>query len=278
MVQLICPLCGRPLEGTERVWRCERGHSFDRAKSGYVNLLPPAPGGKRHGDDRLMVQARTEFLDKGYYDPLSRAVARWVDHCTGGMARIVDAGCGEGKYTADVLRALTERGKRVDMVGIDISRQALMCAARRSRDMTLCVASTAHMPLPDGWADVVLNLFSPFMAGEFARVLRPGGRLIRVVPLERHLWELKALIYDTPYENPAPDLTAEGFCLTDREELRYEIELSDGQDIMNLFQMTPYYYKTGAADQEKAHRAQQLRTAVEFGVYIYEKAPEGAEP
>lgn len=270
MPELICPVCGQVLKLEERTYRCSQNHCFDRAKSGYVNLLPPSPGGKRHGDDKLMVKARTEFLDKGYYDPISAEICRQTAHCKGETLRIVDAGCGEGKYTADVLAHLERAGRTADVVGIDISKEALICAGRRSRAMTLCAASTARMPLPDGWADVVLNIFSPLMGEEFARVLKPGGRLICAVPLERHLWELKALIYDTPYENPAPDVNVNGFTLVDRQDLRYEIELR-GDEILSLFKMTPYYYKTSAADQKKAEAAEYLKTAVEFGVLVFEK-------
>ncbi|MGN1003173.1 MAG: putative RNA methyltransferase [Oscillospiraceae bacterium] len=271
MPQLICPKCGRPLSLEVNSYRCESGHCYDRARSGYVNLLPPAPAGRRHGDDKLMVKARTAFLDKGYYDPLSDAISGIVDAFAGETVRIVDAGCGEGKYTVDILCKLNAAGKRAEIVGVDISREALIQAARRSKDLTLCVASTAHVPLADGWADVVLNIFSPFMAGEFARVLRPGGRLLRVVPLERHLWELKELVYDRPLPNPPMDMAAEGFRIAEQRELCYEIELCSGEDIMSLFRMTPYYYKTGAADQEKAAGAAYLKTTVQFGICVYEK-------
>lgn len=271
MPQLICPVCSLPLNLQDKSYRCEKGHCFDRAKSGYVNLLPPAPGGKRHGDDKLMVKARTDFLDKGHYDPLSHAVAQLVCDHKAQHLHIVDAGCGEGKYTADVLACLTTHGKTADIVGIDISKEALICAARRSKELTLCVASTAHMPLADECADVVLNIFSPFMGEEFARVLKPDGRLICVVPLEKHLWELKQLIYDTPYENPAPGTELPGFELIHRQDLRYAIELNSNEEIINLFKMTPYYYKTGVADQKKAEAAQHLKTAIEFGIFVYRK-------
>lgn len=271
MAELICPVCGGPLAAEEKTYRCPAGHSFDRAKSGYVNLLPPAPEGKRHGDDKLMVKARSEFLDKGYYDRLAEEVAACACRYAPRDPRVVDAGCGEGMYTARVLSRLTASGRTAHVVGIDISKDALIRAAKRSKELTLCVASTAHMPLADGWADVVLNIFSPFMGGEFARVLKPGGTLIRVVPLERHLWELKKLIYDTPYENQVMALEEPGFRIIERRELRYEITLDSGEDIMSLFKMTPYYYKTGAADQKKAEAAEHLKTAVEFCVLVYER-------
>ena len=110
------------------------------------------------------------------------------------------------------------------------------------------------------------------MGGEFRRVLCPGGKLIRAYPLARHLWELKELIYDKPYENPVTDMEEEGFRIVDRREIRYPIHLSDSEEIMALFQMTPYYYKTGAADQAKARQAQALDTWLEFGVVVYEKS------
>lgn len=276
MPELMCPVCAQPLTLEERTYRCPQNHCFDRAKSGYVNLLPPSPGGKRHGDDKLMVKARTDFLDKGYYDPLAKAVAEWVANCEKDHLHIVDAGCGEGKYTVDVLNYLTEQGKTAHIVGIDISKEALICAAKRSKALTLCAASTAHMPLADGCADVVLNIFSPLMGAEFARVLKAHGRLICVVPLEKHLWELKALIYDTPYENPAPSKEIPGFSPVGEQTLRYEIELNSSEDIISLFKMTPYYYKTGSADQKKAEGAEYLKTTVEFGVFVYEKSGEGA--
>ena len=272
MSRFLCPVCGQPLSRQEKSYICKNRHNFDISSKGYVNLLPPAPGGKRHGDDKLMVKARTDFLDKGYYDPLDREIARCVAECKAEHLHIVDAGCGEGKYTVDVLNHLAEHGKTADIVGIDISKEALICAARRSKALKLCVASTAHMPLADGCADVMLNIFSPFMGEEFARVLKPDGRLICVVPLERHLWELKQLIYDTPYENPAPTVELNGFTLVQRQDLRYEIELTCNEDIINLFKMTPYYYKTGSADQKKAEAAECLKTTIEFGVLVYRKS------
>lgn len=271
MAELICPVCGEKLNLNGRSYICPKRHCFDMAKSGYVNLLPPAPGGKRHGDDRLMVKARSRFLDKGFYNPLSDAIASCVDAFSGSTVNIVDAGCGEGKYTADLLRKLESSGKKADIVGIDISKEALICAAKRSKALTLCAASTAHMPLADSWADVLLNIFSPFMPEEFLRVLKTGGKLIRVVPLEDHLWELKELIYDVPYPNPPMDMEAEGFKIADVQKLCYEIELNSSEEIMDLFMMTPYYYRTGAADQQKAEKAEHLHTRLEFGIYVYEK-------
>ncbi|MCF0121271.1 MAG: methyltransferase domain-containing protein, partial [Oscillospiraceae bacterium] len=224
-MEFICPKCANILVRREKAYTCASGHSYDIAKSGYVNLLPPSGGGKRHGDDKLMVKARTEFLNKGYYDPLAEAVADAAVRFSGDSAAIIDAGCGEGKYACDVLDAFTRSGKTADIIGIDISKDALIQASRRSKALRLCAASTASMPVESSCADILLNIFSPLMAEEFSRVLRGGGHLIRAVPLEEHLLSLKELIYDTPYLNPAPDETLDGFELVEYRRLRYVFSL-----------------------------------------------------
>ena len=112
---------------------------------------------------------------------------------------------------------------------------------------------------------------SPFVPEEFARVLKPGGYLLRAYPLREHLWELKALIYDTPRDNPPTPLTTEGFTLVETREVRDIIHLSCNEDILSLFRMTPYYYKTGAKDQQKAEQAQELSVKLAFGLAIYQR-------
>ena len=117
----------------------------------------------------------------------------------------------------------------------------------------------------------MLNIFSPFVPEEFARVLKRGGHLLRAYPLREHLWELKALIYDTPRDNPPTPLETEGFTLIETREVRDRIHLPCTEDILALFRMTPYYYKTGAKDQQKAERSSALDVQLAFGLAIYQK-------
>lgn len=266
MTDFICPVCGEELNISGKSYICPKGHCFDIAKSGYVNLLMSNAAG-RHGDDRLMVRARTEFLNEGFYEPLADKLVSTVKKLAVGVPVIVDAGCGEGYYSAKIEQATGGR-----LIGVDISREALIAASKRSRSMALAVASTAAMPVADEGADIVLNIFSPLFADEFRRALKSGGHLIRVVPMEKHLWELKKLVYDKPYENEKPELQLEGFALESVEELKYEISLSGGGMIQKLFMMTPYYYKTGEADQKKLESADRLKTSLEFCIAVYRKA------
>ena len=185
---------------------------------------------------------------------------------------MLDAGCGEGYYTAQVLHTLQQQGRTPSVCGVDISRDALICAHRRAPELTLAVASIAHLPVADASCDLLLNVFAPHDAGEFARVLRPQGVLLRVIPLERHLWGLKCAVYDRPYENEVPDPALSGFVLAARRELRGTVTLRSQAEIEALFCMTPYYYKTGAHDQAKLRALDTLTTETEFALLIYKKA------
>ena len=273
MSVLRCPVCGKALTRLEKVWACEDRHSFDIAKQGYVNLFIHGGSGKRHGDDKRMVLARRDFLDRGHYDPLSELVSALCCGYAGDEVLLLDAGCGEGKYTCDALNALRSAGRIAAAVGVDISRDALIGAAKRDKSLTLAVASSAALPLMDESVDILLNIFSPFAKEEFRRVLKPDGVLIRAWPLEKHLWELKTLIYDRPYPNPPADPECEGFSLLETRELRYSIHLASSEEIQALFEMTPYYYKTGREDQQKAANAAELTVTLEFGVGVYRKEP-----
>ena len=176
MPELTCPVCGGALHREERSLRCGAGHCYDLARQGYVNLLRTNRSkDKRHGDDKRMVAARTAFLDAGYYAPLRDAIAAAATEYTSGDAGVLDAGCGEGYYTAHVLHTLQAQGASPSVCGVDISRDALICAHRRAPELTLAVASIAHLPVADASCDLVLNVFAPHDAAEFARVLRPQG-------------------------------------------------------------------------------------------------------
>ena len=96
--------------------------------------------------------------------------------------------------------------------------------------------------------------------------------LLRVIPLERHLWGLKCAVYDRPYENEVPDPALSGFALAARRELRGTVTLRSQAEIEALFGMTPYYYKTGARDQAKLRALDTLTTETEFALLIYKKA------
>lgn len=259
---LCCPVCKKRLLYAKdlHAFRCENGHSFDIARQGYVHLRPGGTNGKGHphGDDDEMVRARTRFLESGAYAPLSDQINQTALACScftrGQVATICDAGCGEGYYTNRLAQALamgTNTNTRI--FGFDLSRKAVAHGAVQARDQLskplFAVASLFHMPLRDHSVDLLLNVFAPFAASEFLRVLSPHGAVLQVIPGARHLWEMKCCLYERPYENEEPVLAPDGFVLEKQIRVRYVFDASENQ--WDLFFMTPYMWRTSPQDREK---------------------------
>jgi len=254
-----CPVCSSQLHKDGKSLKCQKGHSFDIAKQGYVNLLMSNKSAN-HGDDKLMVKARQTFLEKGYYSKLKESVADIV----GKGHVLLDAGCGEGYYT-DALSLNNS------VCGIDISKEALKIAAKRCKNAEFAVASIYDIPLADSSVDTVVNIFAPDSPEEYLRILQNKGRLIMVTPMKNHLIELKNAVYDDPYTNPYVDPAKDGFKILSSTELKYSIDIECNEDIVSLFKMTPYYYKTSEKDQNKLNFIDHLKTSVEFLITEYQK-------
>lgn len=189
VASLRCPVCRSELalaEGTPAALRCLAGHSFDAAKQGYFNLLT-GRGTVFEADSAEMVGARQEFLDAGLYRPLADAVADLSAPFLSRLGAVVlDAGTGTGHY----LHAILDRSN-VAAIGLDISKFALRRAARLNPTAANLVWDIWQpLPIADAAVDVVTVIFAPRNPAEFARVLRPGGRLIIVTPRPGHLAEI----------------------------------------------------------------------------------------
>lgn len=182
-----CPVCSQELKKEQKIWVCPQGHTFDIAAKGYVNLLMSnSSGAKRHGDDRLMINARRDFLSKGFYEPLREALfeALSAEFPRGGT--LLDAGCGECWYTSYFKRRLDEAGLEPNVLGVDISKYALE-KAPKSCGVERAVASIYKLPVGDGECDALVNIFAPACPQEFSRVLKKDGLFIKAIPLEKHL-------------------------------------------------------------------------------------------
>ena len=260
---LICPVCSKKLFVSGKTYTCPSKHSFDIAKSGYVNLLLSKHAGKTvHGDNKIMVQARRDFLEKGYYSPLRDALCEKI---TDGI--ILDAGCGEGYYTAGISDKLIDS----EIYGIDISKTAVDFASKRKKNITFATASIFHIPVEDNSCDSLVTVFSPYCSGEFQRVLKKNGKMFMAIPSEMHLWELKKAVYDTPYKNDVKPYELDGFKLDEKIHIKYKFLLDNPKDIQSLFSMTPYYYRTGKQQQERLSVLESLETTADFEILIYNK-------
>lgn len=268
-----CPVCGDPLLRGKKTVRCPNGHSYDIAREGYVYLLPP---NKRHsadpGDDKGMISARRRFLEAGYYEIFSDRLNSLVSGAVETEAPVIlDAGCGEGYYTGRLRAFLLGNGGTPELYGFDISKSAVRAAAKRYREIPFAVASMFGIPVLSGCADCVTDVFAPIVPGELLRVLRPGGLLVLAVPGERHLYGLKELLYDAPYENERRETEYPGFRFLDRTEVRGKLELKSAQAVSDLFAMTPYFRKTPKEGCERLRRAGALSTEIGFDFLRYRK-------
>lgn len=262
---LRCPVCQGPLMLVGRTLRCPKAHSFDLAKEGYANLLPIQ---KKHaaapGDGKEMVRARRAFLSAGYYAPLMQTLAEVCaalphDH-------IMDAGCGEGSYDAYLYKALDGP----EIIGFDLSKETVRLAAKLLPQAGFCVGGSFCAPVRDGWADLLLNVFSPFAGEEFRRMLRAGGHLVYAVPTARHLYGLKEILYRQPYENEVKDTAYEGFTFVRSVESTAQLTLT-GDAVQQLFAMTPYYWNTPADGAARLQSCKALTTEIGFRYLVYQK-------
>ncbi len=272
----LCPVCRQPLQKSERNYTCHKGHNFDIAKEGYVNLLlSSSHHAKEHGDNREMIRARRDFLNKGYYRCLQEKLQQVTLSICSPIQNpvLVDAGCGEGYYTVAMHKALCE-GKRPEdfsLFGFDMSKEALRIASKRCRQIRFAVANLFSMPLADNSVDLLTELFAPVADQEFYRVLKPGGILLLVIPAKEHLFELKQVLYDTPYYNEEKTVSLEKFSLIKKENIQNSIRLSCQEDIQKLFTMTPYFYHTPVKFFKRLEQLSYLKTTIDFNLFFYKK-------
>lgn len=271
---IACPLDGEALSPEDMTWRCPAGHSFDTARQGYVHLLPVQNKRSREpGDSKAMVAARQRFLNAGYYRPIAAAVNAAV--LQGSPANTetlacLDAGCGEGYYLREL--AAADRAIGLSLIGVDISKWATLAAAKQDKRPRWVVGSNAGLPVLPASLDRVLCLFGFPVYREFARVLKPGGVLIKVEAGPDHLRELREIIYPSlkPEKPPTAELP-DGFSVVGTETLCHSLTLDSPDAIADLLAMTPHLYRAPIQGREKAARLETLRLTVDVRLIRLER-------
>jgi 23S rRNA (guanine745-N1)-methyltransferase len=268
--QLACPMDGQPLTREQGSWRCPAGHSFDIARQGYINLLPVQnKRSKDPGDSKEMVLARQEFLNAGHYKPIADAVSDLVNASAASdrTVNILDAGCGEGYYLRELTKSrLINNGSRLHLTGVDISKWAVMAAARQEKNADWIVGSNANLPLLPASQDVILCMFGFPVYPEFSRVLTAQGILIKVDAGPDHLIELREIIYPSIKANNQSENTPPGFTLLEQQSLRYTIRLNSQTQISQLLTMTPHLYRITAEGRARAEALTELSLTVNVQV------------
>lgn len=195
---LSCPVCGKPLQLQERTLVCEKRHSFDLAKQGYVNLLL---GGKPINEyTKVSFQERQQILEKGMYAHLLQEIREFLEATLqkGERKVLVDAGCGEGYYARELAAAFSEE---LDVYGVDLSRDSIQIGAKSepAHRVKWFVSDISKLPVGDGAVDFLLDIFTSANYQEFQRVLAEDGYLIKIIPGEGHVKELREAAKDQLY-------------------------------------------------------------------------------
>lgn len=267
MAQILCPHCFGALRTEPHRLVCPKGHSFDIARQGYVNLLPVTQKHSLHpGDTKEQVAARREFLDGGFYTPIGQAVSQAaLDFCAPG-SEILDVGCGEGYYSNQVWKAVPNSR----LCGLDISKDAVRLAAGRHKGASWLCGTGAKLPFGQEF-DLLLSLFALTIPEEFSRVLKPGGIFIQALAAQDHLMGLKSVIYPEillKEKDSVPTLPS--FELLDSRPVKFTFTVQDGQ-IKNLLSMTPHFWRISKDGAKRLEELQELTDTASVMVNIYRK-------
>ena len=254
-----CPVCSDSMELKEnKSLVCFKGHCFDLSKNGYVNLLlRPA----KTEYNKEMLNSRNIILTNGFFKPLAEQISEIAADEIGDSSLnqwlVLDAGCGEGTFLEQTVTCIQKHAScNVIGVGIDISKEGIQIAAKKYRDQIWCVGDLSNCPFMANKFNVLLNILSPSNYGEFRRILKDEGMLIKVVPGSNYLQELREVFYDqTEKETYSNEKVIhhfeENFNVNGIEQLQYTIDIHK-ENLKHLIRMTPLSWSASKERIEKA--------------------------
>jgi 23S rRNA (guanine745-N1)-methyltransferase len=237
-----CPHCHQAFTPTSHGAICPNGHSFDRAREGYLNLLI---GGRLSGDsvpgdtaDSLL--ARRRFLSTGAYAPIATALATVIEEIDGS---VLDVGCGEGYYLSHI--------RSPKKFGIDIAKQGIRMASKAFPESEFAVGNAYRLPVLDTSCDAVFSVFAPHSHSEFQRVLAPCGQWVTISPGSHHLQQMRPkrdvdIVEREKRRDQPPDHAVHA------QRIQFDLELSD-ESAQDLFSMTPLIWQTAADAAPTTH-------------------------
>ena len=274
---LTCPIDGESLQRQASSLKCSQGHSFDLAKTGYVNLLPvQKKRSKDPGDSKEMVSSRQNFLNLQHYLPIIDAIIEsWPVEAWQDNMRILDAGCGEGYYLEHLGQVFEKQATTTDRVGLDISKWAVTAASKRDKTVSWIVGSNASLPVPDQRFDIILCLFGFPVFHEFQRALTESGYLLLVESGPEHLIELREILYDSIHAYKATHADGvPGFELCSEHNKRFHFSLSSQQQIQDLLSMTPHIHKASYQGKQAIKQIDKISVTADIKLRWYRKTEE----
>jgi 23S rRNA (guanine745-N1)-methyltransferase len=286
---LLCPVCKESLHANDsnKSLSCVNNHSFDRARQGYLNLLlAHKKNSKNPGDSQEMVIARQAFLNSDFYRPISDSLNQIIIEAALKLEQpiqVLDIGCGEGYYSQRMHNSLSDHQIKHNLFGLDISKDAVIAAAKRAKAETLkedvpntntsewLVASAIDIPLQAHSIDIATCLFTRLMPKSYHKVIKEDGFFICVNTGEKHLIELREKLYEeiTKTEFDPVKNMGDDFELVDHQQVSYQNTLNSQQQIQDLLLMTPHNWRTKADKKEALASLEELTVTIDAQIHIF---------
>lgn len=265
----LCPICQAALQRQANSLICESRHSFDIAKEGYVNLLPPNKKRTAEPGDRAsMVAARREIHNAALYMPLADQLCSLVSE-NAPHGEVLDIGCGEGYYDGHINTQLPH----VNLTGIDIAKPAVRSAAKKYKSNSYAVASSNALPLPAQSIDLCFSIFAPTNSDELSRVLKGGGAYIEVGPGPSHLYQLREALYSNAHEHKPLRTEIAGLQLVETGDLDYLNDLTTPL-VRAIIEATPMAHRGDPNMKSSLLERPSMQLTFAFSWRLYQKPPD----
>ena len=260
---LLCPHCHQPLKWENNQLRCQNRHSFDIAKSGYLNLAPQHH--EKHYTKDLFIARQLLMNDYQFYgDIYQQMMTALIPYLTADKPqRMLDLGTGEGTHFIQFLKAWqNHQYPEVTGMGIDLAKAGIQLAAKQSAAARWTIADLSHIPLADNSIDGILTILSPANYQEIKRVLKPNGWILKIIPGPNYLKELRACVL------PPEDVINDGQSsiqrfneqFTETSMIRYQrdVPLSDEAN-QALQTMTPLMWHASKNQRTQASQLHHIQ-------------------
>lgn len=258
---LQCPVCKEKMSLYGTFLKCSEGHCFDLSKEGYVNFINHAV---KSNYSKQLFRSRKNITNDGFFNSLSRMLSleiigvKELHSCL----TILDAGCGEGTLFNQVISSVKGEFRLINALGIDIAKDGIKSACRQYPDILWIVANLAQLPIAGNSIDIIINLLAPANYKQFKRVLKPGGILIKIVPGQEYLRELRDLFLKRKSPKDCSELKVvslfnEQFRYVEIRHIYEKIPVNE-ESALKLLYMTPLLWNINDFPEEKVQAIKDI--------------------
>lgn len=261
---LRCPICQSDMDFNGHSLICVKQHCFDRAKQGYVNLFT---GPKNTTYDLELFHARRRIFQAGFFQPLTTKLLTIMDTLPR-LQSIIDVGCGEGSQLAELIKHLNQNQSEPLGVGIDLAKDGIKLAAKNHPDLGFFVADLTQSPFKTASFSLLFNILSPANYREFKRIVVPRGHVIKVIPGEQYLQEIRSIVQTKTSKTATTDLIQpfrSELSNTEIHSITYHFPLTS-ETVEDLLKMTPLTWHAGASERDQIKNLQQV--TVEYLILV----------